>query len=571
MTFNFKWTYTSHHDRWLSALMNNDAETVRSYLTLSDSGGRYLLMEGWISDSSVWDCYQCKVAQSEKILAVQRAWSLAAVCGSCEVLGELYQAGIDVLQVDEFGNNAIHTIIIHASRHSEYEHSYLKVFKYISSLLPELKFQELILTQNESGLRCVELAAYVQTLLLMTAIFDSPVYLTKHVRSGPLSVDYYDVTDYEQYFICRPSTPLFLLAFLRNTKLHDKNTKKILTSGVIGRWMAIRKKIFLPYLIGWALMRLLVIFLVLFPAQLSGPPHPETNTCATHIWFSPRTQQITLIFLVLYKVTTLLYDLVILAKWRMADSPWYKLYRVHEGEPVARNRFHLSVHYLYSISILVASLNRLSWHFRETSMPVYPMHVLFICIMTGSIWAILYIIQLCPIIGKYITATERMVASLVKFSILMFIFIWPFAAIFPRFIEANENGACPEEYSSTTSTFYTSFLLIINMVDLRNFNATSQESLWLLHVIYIVFIAILLLNFLIAIFSDAYTEVANNYEVVNTIQWTYMLASVDFRMPRFMSPIIMMLKRRYFTVLEGRIYIKSFQSRCIVDDRRVEM
>ena len=570
MLCNVKWTYTSRHDRWLTALMDNDVETVRSYLTQSDNGGRYVLMEGWISEGSVWDCWQCKESQEEKIMAVQRAWSLAAVCGSCEVIGELYQAGIDVLQADEFGNNVMHTIIIHASRHSDCEDRYLKVFNYISSLLPEQKFQELVLNQNTSGLRCVELAAYLQTFLLMNAIFDSPVYRKKHVQCGTLCVDYYDVTDYEGHFASRSWTnsPLYLLAFLRNTKLQDTNTKKSLTSGVIGRWMTSRKKVFLPIFAVLALMRLLIVFLIFFPARLYGPPNPESKVCGPIIWFSPKTQQATLIFLVLFKATSLLYELVVFMKWQRTDTSWYKLYTLREGDVVARYYFHVSIHSLYSITILVLSLNRLSWHFWDKSMPVYPMNVLFICNVIGSIWSILYIIQLFPIIGKYVTATERMVISLAKFSFLVFAFIWPFAAIFPRFIASTENGICPQEFNSTTSLFYTSFLLIINMVDLRDFDATSEESLWLLHVIYFVFIAVLLLNFLIAIFSDTYTEVAGNYSVVNTIQWMCVFASVDYRLPRFMCPIIMALKRKYFTVCEDRIYIRNFKSRSIVDNKR---
>ena len=50
-------------------------------------------------------------------MTVHGAWGLAALCGSSQVLSALYQAGIDVLQVDELGNNIINTLIIHASIH----------------------------------------------------------------------------------------------------------------------------------------------------------------------------------------------------------------------------------------------------------------------------------------------------------------------------------------------------------------------------------------------------------------------------------------------------------------------
>ena len=556
--------YTSRHNEWIRALMDDDLQTVACYLSQAGVNDRVVLLDGWISDVTFWECWQCDAADEQRIMAVRRAWSLASVCGSLQVMSELYKAGIDVYQEDERRNNVVHTLIIHASKHPEQEEVYLKVVDFISSLLSRQQFEKLLLKQNSSGLNCVELAAFSQSFRLMMAIFKTSVYKTKQTQGGMVSVDYYDVTEYETYHNCRPweTSPMFLLLFLRNTKLQDEYTKKVFTSGVIGRWLAIRKKVFFPFFIGWCILRLFIIFLVYLPAQLADPPDPAIHVnCDLNLFkFSAETQQHCVIALAIFKTLSLLFDVLSFIKWRSINMSKTMMYTVSNGRMVARVDFYMTLRSLYSLLILVSSLNRLSWHYWRKTMPAYPIHVIFICIMVGSVWSILFIVQLSPLIGKYAIAIQYMIMSLIKFSFLIFLSIWPFALLFPKFITQSSDKICPEGFESISSYLYTSFLLLISLVDLRSLRTTAQESLWLLHIVYFIVIAILLLNFLIAIFSEAYSEVAENYEIVNTLQWMSTLTTIDFRLLNFMYPLIMRLKLRHFAVIEGRLYVKDFHS-----------
>ena len=564
MMVHVRLVYTSKHDEWIRALMDDDLQTVMHYLAQECINDRAALLEGWISDVTFWECWQCEAAYEQRIMAVRRAWSLSAVCGSLQVMSQLYKAGIDVHQEDELGNNVVHTLIIHASRHPEREEVYLKVFDFISSLLPRQNFEKILLKQNTSGLNCVELAAFSQTFRFMMAIFKTSVYRTKQAQCGMASVNYYDVTEYETYHNGRPweTSPMFLLLFLRNTKLQDEYTKTVFTSGVIGRWLAIRKKVFFPFFIGWCILRLFIIFLVYVPAQLADPPDPAIHVnCDLNLFkFSAETQQCCVIALAIFKTLSLLFDVFSFIKWRSMNMSKMMMYTVANGRMVTRVGFYMTLRSLYNLLILVSSLNRLSWHYWRKSMPAYPIQVIFICIMVGSVWSILFIVQLSPLIGKYVIAIQYMIMSLIKFSFLIFLFIWPFALLFPKYVTHSSDELCPEGFESIPSYFYTSFLLIISLVDLRSFETNAQESLWLLHVVYFIVIALLLLNFLIAIFSEAYSEVADNYEIVNTLQWMITLMTIDFRLLRLMYPLLMKLKLRHFTVIEGRLYIKEFHS-----------
>ena len=60
---------------------------------------------------------------------------------------------------------------------------------------------------------------------------------------------------------------------------------------------------------------------------------------------------------------------------------------------------------------------------------------------------------------------------------------------------------------------YTVFTIMLNMVNLTTFNIHNQTILYLIHVGYIFIMAILMLNFLIALFSNSVSEVMAQKEV----------------------------------------------------------
>ena len=226
--------------------MEDDVETVREQLQEACDVGKHLLLEGWIPSDSFWSNLSCQKIETKHIMAVQRPLSLAAVYKSYRVISELYKAGIDVSQTDKLRNNVIHTLVIHESRQQVDGSKYLEVFNYSARLLLRDAFSKLLLVENTSGLRPVEMAAHFQTCRLMEAIFKCPgSYLSKQTKCGTISVDLYDVTDYECALQRRPwaHSPMFLLTFLQCAKLKSAFTTEFFTKGLIGKWLGIRKKI----------------------------------------------------------------------------------------------------------------------------------------------------------------------------------------------------------------------------------------------------------------------------------------------------------------------------------------
>ena len=555
--------YTDRQDPWLAAVMEDDVETAHMQLQHAGDVEKHLLLEGWIPSDSFWSTWTCKEAEIQKIMTIQRPLSLAAVCGSYGVITELYKAGIDVFQMDKFGNNVIHTLIIHASRRETQESKYLEVFNYFARLLPSDTFSKLLLAENTSSLRPLEMAAHFQTFRLMDAMLKNPEsYLNKQVKCGTIFIDVFDVTEYECDSQRRPwaNSPMFLLTFLRCAKLKSEFTTEFFTKGCIGKWLETRKKIYLPFIILWAAIRLLVILIAFLPAGLTDSVVAESKVCGLLISVPDSLKTTSCIFLIISTTAFLVYDLYDIVNFYRLSKPWSKTYAQLKGDQVVRYQFYRIQQFLLNLVILTSCLNRMSWYLWKQSMPVYPAQVLFLIIVANSMWSMLYFAQLVPIIGTYVMATQRMMYSLGKFFIVMMIFVTPFVMIFPKFILKNDDDTCPDEYSSVVSSWYTGFTTILNMNSFRAFDAPSRESLWLIHVLYVIIVAVLMLNFLIAIFADSYTEVANNPEVVTNVQWMAIMATIDFRIPRCMYPAVRWLKQRHFSCIDGHFYVKDFRA-----------
>ena len=201
-------------------------------LAQTDERGKHLLLEGWMCNEYFWACWSGGNNGFHKTALIQRPLSLAAVNGSYGAIELLYRSGIDMLQPGAFENNVIHTLITHSSILSDQEEFYLECFKFFFSLVPKEMIQGVLLAENKSGLRPIELASCLQTYRLKNGIFSVPdMYLKEEVMCGMASIYVYDVADYESTIASRSilKSPLFFLLYMASSKLDGNYTRIIFT------------------------------------------------------------------------------------------------------------------------------------------------------------------------------------------------------------------------------------------------------------------------------------------------------------------------------------------------------
>ena len=289
--------------------MTDDIETVQRIISSCGKQQNNMLLDGWISDEDFWECWDSEESDRHQITIVQRPWCLAAGCGSDRVVGELYKSDVNVFHTDKMGNNIIHTLIVHASRHQELLH--LKMYDYIVGLISHGKLTSLLLAENAD--RPIELAAYFHTLRLLDAILRTPGhYLSRKIHSATLFLHHYDVTDYESPEESRSKTRslLFVLTFLQNHKLRDPYTKEMYTSGLIGQWIAHRKKVIMPLILMWLFARLVVGVLTLLPTMPSKDTRHDVRTWGFQLEIPGTVHFLILSLLIIITTVAMIYDLM---------------------------------------------------------------------------------------------------------------------------------------------------------------------------------------------------------------------------------------------------------------------
>ena len=541
-------------DPWVQALIKDDVTVVQNLL--NESVERKEVLEVWFPADILWNNLPEEGATYYRITTIRRSWTLAAVCGSYKVMKHLYDTGIDVHQVDSLGNNVIHTLIIYTNKQKGSAELHLKTYRYIASLVSRNEMSLLLQSENRDGLRPVELASHFQTFILLKAIFDNrDSYLTKSIVCGLSVVEYFDVSDYESIEQHRPlaNSPLFLIILSHANELNDTSVAETFSSGIIGNWLRCKQRIFSPIIAMWAIFRLAVIVLVML-VELPVAAD-KMASCTIQLHPSLTTRLISNTSLSSIAALCLTYDIYDIITFRKFLPAWRRTYPLPYGEAVAHYAFYRIFQIVYNICLLFYGISKIISDSGYHILPTFVHESLFLVIIFGSVWSMLYFVRLSSTFGNYVIAMERMLVYLAKFSVIICVFFIPFASVFPRFIQP-VNGTCPAEFDSVTAAFYTTFTVILNMVNFHSFNTPSPEGLWLVHVCFVSIVSILLLNFLIAVFSDAYREVAFNAAITLNVQWLLITSIVEHRIPNVLRRLLVIRKKKYFHYYNGRYYVK---------------
>ena len=557
--------FREDHVPWLTALKTDDVDTIRRLLDEADEEEQELLLEGWIDIDVFWlDLDEC--ITDKEAYAIRRSFPLAASCGSLGVLDELIKRGINICQTDDIGNNVVHSLVIFASLHQSVEEREVEVYQYLKSKLPSYEMESLILAENTDGLRPVELAGLYQTLRMVEAIYNTQGhYLYKSQTCGMMSIMHYHIDEYEGILPTRTvhKSPMKFLVHLGGKKLDDDYTKHFFTKGLFADWMKCRRKSFAWVIVVWLLIRLFVICMAFLAAALTSPAATASITCGYDPGLSDEGRMVCTLLLLVFAVMGLVLDVWDAVNIAVNLPAAHKRYMAKQGTMIARFSNYRIAQALFNTSIVVLCINKICGHYMDSSMPPYCTEVFIVTFTICTIWSLLYFGQLLGSLGNYITATQLMINSLLYFGALIMLFVFPFTFTFGHLAVPGENSTCPDEFSSVASALYSAFEISQGMQDIRAYASPSKEGLWLAHVAYVILVVILLLNFLISIFTDAYVAVAANPEIIFELQWLSVLAIIDYRVPNCVRPLLHRVKKRYFAVVGSQeaIAVKTFETR----------
>ena len=202
--------------------------------------------------------------------------------------------------------------------------------------------------------------------------------------------------------------------------------------------------------------------------------------------------------------------------------------------------------------------------YAEVSVPKIVTDMIYALCIISTVWSFLYFTQPLPFIGSFVIAVQRMLSDIFKFAILFAIFLVPFGLCFQRLVIQNAKGDCPREFANNSEIIYSIFSILFNMVNFSQMNLDSTAGIYTFHIIFIFLTSILLLNFLIANFSNSAGFVSEHAVIIHTIQNLSVVWPCEDRLASVFPCLIHMQHTKSFVYdkIKDRFYITRVQLKC---------
>ena len=147
-----------------------------------------------------------------------------------------------------------------------------------------------------------------------------------------------------------------------------------------------------------------------------------------------------------------------------------------------------------------------------------------------------------------------MLQDLFRFVMIFFLFLCAFALSFRRILLGNSNE-CPKGFDTLGETIYSSFLVLINLVNFREYENADNVSLFLLHMTFVFFISILLINFLIAAMTLSFSDVHSNRRIIIQTQRLSLMTIIQMRLAGPFKALYKRLQKDTYVYYNGRLFV----------------
>ncbi len=584
---------------WFEAIWNDDSESIRQQLNDSSSEHREKLLNGYFDyeDSNLLtkgtSCTFCP----------KRPLCLAVSCFAFKVVQEFVQQKVDITQREQCGFNIFHCLVAPGLYDKDQETMMVKMYDYLEYLFTIETLITLLYQEENIGLRPLEMCLHYGCYTMFKRIMETDsVYMKCREIHGSHIYTWYDITDYERFGknSRRDRSPLLLLNALENKNLSYSATKEVVTCTLITTWSKAKMSFNKPFIIIWFIIRLLflvtfflstsdekvinpkyITFITSFSSEddLSAAEELETQTdtlaftttetstynflynssvkgfknnipdlylCENSLYYIPYPPLLTSILLYYVLANALCFIIYDICEYFISIRRSFirKLRTTPKGRKqiMVSTTFQRICSFLFSIFSISATLGMLSGFSRVVAY--------FICI-----WPLLCFLELLPSIGYLVLLVQKALKDVLSFGFILFVFLIPYPHGFFNILK----GICGEEsFANIGAAMYSSFKLMLNMIDLEQYKSkegVDLQALYFMHVFYVFLVVILLLNFLIAILSYTVSEVSENRSTITVLQKLSMLNVIERRLNWVFRIYYRWCQKKTFCVENGRIFI----------------
>ena len=505
----------SQFQKYYDALFLDDADVVKDIIK-AQKDPSFLL-------NSEFDFQHSAADVSRKVKRVYLPLHIAVANGSCKVAEAMLAHGANSESQDVHGRNILHNLVT-MTTYVKYAQEEMAC-----SMVPWLieKFGIDVVykwsrQENKDGLRPLEYATQQNALKLMKTMLETKgLYVHGDVTKGDTHFLDLDVTEYETSER-HSKSPLNMLAYLDSNKMGHPETSKVILSPVISSWISAKKRTDTIPLIIWILFRLFVfsVFMIVdVDVRYLKDLHGENASyyiCEDlgHVSLDKTSKTLLILIILFGMAVSFILHMISLIRDKKQGLGLMK-HNIFGRKAIASNQFFYQVVEITYCLVLAGVVgiifdiqaNGLS----EARILISDMLRLFMPLLI--IWLLIYFLQLVPYLDSFIISIQGMLGDTARFFILFLLILLPFAHSFETFILNNSEEGCIADFDSILSTSYTLFKMMLNMHDLSQHQIAHIGLLYMMHVVFVFIVAVLLLNFLIAIMASSASQIENNVKV----------------------------------------------------------
>ena len=540
------------------AIIRDDDKQVRDILKTQRNPSAFINTE--------FDYEYEKTDKSRGVERIRLPFHLAVSAESTHVAEVFIQSGVDCEKCDYVGRNVLHNLITRvAYLHYAQEEGTCSMIAWLIDKVGLELVHKFSRQENQYGLRPVEYAAQQNTLKLMTTLLETQGL---HTLGGETKGDTHfmdlDVTEYETSERYTKS-PFTMLAYLDEEKLNHPETGEFFQSPIIKGWMAAKTRVDAIPLVIWSLMRLFA-FIIYFVADANvmslSKQHGENAShfvCErlSHVKVEPIFTILVCVLFLIFVTTFLLIETILYIRDRKFGLLKQKYSIYGKKNFISNALFFKVIEYSFCVMLIMqATLLFTSGSIGGNHIIMLILDSIRLAMPLVCIWIIVYPLQLVPHVGPFILSVQGMVADMLKFMLVFFIFLFPYAHGIETFVLTNSQQGCIEDFSNPIETCYTLFKVMLNMVDLGQYDIKNLWALYIMHILYIFIVAILLLNFLVAVMASSAAKIADNEKVILMVSQISVLLDIERTSSWTRRWLYRGLNKLGFTVCDDRVILR---------------
>ncbi len=398
------------------------------------------------------------------------------------------------------------------------------------------------------------------------------VYLVREEKRGMVRYHWIDVTEYEtrdEKLDRRGKSPLGYITMMDEKTLLKASTKELFAWKPFQLWCA--AKIYptfyvLPFWITLRLMLIIIYVLVMADAgmmhafggvsdkQARGPHNYTFVYCSTFPSYrmSENTRDWLFIYMAFTSFCLLLFDLVEIITIVATKSPSY-FYGWHFLRPTVLVTRLLYRCNQFMLAVLIATVSTV--YFFDANLTEVTLQIVNVVCMINITFSVMFFFQMLPGVGVYVITIRRMLRDLLNFSVLYLLWVTPFTLYFMIFFNTSSKYKCVKEFSTIGESFYSTFLMMLNMIQLTDYDVYTKQIAEVMHVLYVFTVAILLINFLIAVMSTSAARISQYDHLIAKLERLHISFLVENRLCWFLENFLTRCKGKVIVAENARFQL----------------